>query len=175
MIKLYSDIFTIVSRQEQIFKIIQDTSGIHVSGLIKESGFENGVIVYYLQQLEKQGKIKSQKRLKFLRYYLMDVTDDEFPVIRNMRKPTKKQILFQILVEGISSFQDLTIKINKALGIISWNLSALVDEGIIEKCKKDGKQCYKIKDKELFKKKKHFTRNFQNSLKKMMNMMKIFF
>lgn len=147
--------FTIVSRQEQIFKIIQDTPGIHVSGLIKESGFENGVIVHYLQQLEKQGKIKSQKRPKFLRYYPMDVTDDEFPVIRNMRKPTKKQILFQILVEGISSFQDLTIKINKAPGTISWNLSALVDEGIIEKCKKDGKQCYKIKDKELFKKTFH--------------------
>lgn len=155
MIKLYSDMFTIVSRQEQIFKIIQDTPGIHVSGLIKESGFENGVIVHYLQQLEKQGKIKSQKRPKFLRYYPMDVTDDEFPVIRNMRKPTKKQILFQILVEGISSFQDLTIKINKAPGTISWNLSALVDEGIIEKCKKDGKQCYKIKDKELFKKTFH--------------------
>lgn len=165
MIKLHSNIITTVRRQEQILKIIQDMPGIHVRGLIKETGFENGVVVHYLQQLEKQGKIKSQKRPKFLRYYSMDVSDDEFPVIRNMRKPTKKQVLFQILIEGTPSFQDLTIKVNKAPGTISWNLSELINEGVVEKCKKDGKQCYKIKDKELFKKTFHkeFSKLFEKN------------
>ena len=141
-----------MNRQEKILKMIQKIPGIHVRGLINETGLENGVVVHHLRQLEKQGKIKSQKQPKYLRYYPVDISDEEFPVIRNMRKPTKKQVLFQILVEGTPSFQDLTLKINKAPGTISWNLSTLVDEGIVEKCKKDGNQCYRIKDKELFKK-----------------------
>lgn len=144
-----------MKRPDTILKIIQNTPGIHVRGLIKEAGFENGVIVHYLRQLEEQGKIRSQKRPRHLRYYPVDVQEDEFPVIRNMRKPTKKQVLFQLLVEGTPSFQDLTLKINKSPGTISWNLSTLIDEGIVEKCKKDGKQCYRIKDKKLFKKTFH--------------------
>ena len=155
-----------MNRSEIILKIIHNIPGIHVRGLIKETGFKNGVIVHYLRQLEKQGKIKSQKRPKYLRYYPVDILDEEFPVIRNMRKPTKKQVIFQILVEGTPSFQDLTFKINKAPGTISWNLSELVNEGIIEKCKKDGKQCYKIKDKKLFKKtfQKEFSKLFNENI-----------
>ena len=151
-----------MNRLEKILKTIQNTPGIHVRGLIKETGFENGVIVHYLRQLEEQGKIRSQKRTRYLRYYPADVAEEEFPVIRNMRKPTKKQVLFQILVEGTPSFQDLTLKVNKSPGTISWNLTNLIDEGIIEKCKKNGKQCYKIKDKKLFKKtfQKEFSKLF---------------
>ena len=154
-----------MSRREKILKTIQDTPGIHVRGLIDKTGFENGVIVHYLRQLEEQGKIKSQKRPRYLRYYPVDVADEEIPVIRNMRKPTKKQVLFQVLVEGTPSFQDLTLKINKASGTISWNLSTLIEEGVIEKCKKDGKQCYRIKDKELFRKtfQKEFSKLFDEN------------
>ena len=141
-----------MNRIEKILKIIQDTPGIHIRGIMKESGFENGVVVHYLRQLEEKGKIKSQKQPKYRRYYAIDVTEDEFPIIRNMRKPTKKEVLFQILVEGNPSFKELILKIDKSPATLSWNLSELIDEGIIEKCKKDGKPCYRVIDKELFKK-----------------------
>ena len=68
------------------------------------------------------------------------------------------------MVDGTPSFHDLTLKVEKTPGTISWNLSALVDEGIIEKYKKNGKTCYKVKDKELFKKTFHkeFSKLFDN-------------
>lgn len=150
-------------RREKVLKTIEANPGIHVRGLIKETGFENGVILHYLRQLEDYGKVKSQKRPKYRRYYPIDVTEEEFPIIRNMRKPTKKDVLFKILVEGMPSFKDLTIKIDKSPGTLSWNLSALIEEGVIEKCKKNGKQCYKVKDKELFK------NTFQKEFSKLFN------
>ena len=151
-----------MNRREKILKTIQTNPGIHVRGLMKETGFENGVITHYLQQLEKQGQVKSQRRPKYKRYYSVDVTEDEFPIIRNMRKPTKKDILFQILVEGSPNFKDLTLKIEKSPSTISWNLSELINEEVIEKCKKNGKQCYKVKNRELFKKtfQKEFSKLF---------------
>lgn len=152
-----------MERREKILKTIQKNPGIHIRGLMKETKLENGVILHYLRQLEEQGKVKSQKRPKYRRYYPVHVTEDEIPVIRNMRKPTKKDVLFKIMVEGTPSFQDLTLKINKSPGTLSWNLSGLIDEGVIEKCKKDGKECYRVKDKELFKK------TFQKEFKKLFN------
>ncbi|WP_187146523.1 winged helix-turn-helix transcriptional regulator [Nitrosopumilus maritimus] len=155
-----------MDRKTKILKIIQANPGIHVRGVIKESSFENGVVTHYLRQLTEDGVVRTQKRSRYHRYYPVDVEEKEFPVIRNMRKPTKKEILFRIMVEGNPSFKDLTLKIDKSPSTISWNVSELVKEGVVEKCKKDGKQCYRVKDKELFKKtfKKEFTKLFDEKL-----------
>ena len=151
------------SRLKKILKIIQDNPGIHTRGIIKESGLENGVVEHYLHKMEKQGTIKSQKRARYRRYYTAEVYEEEFPVIRNMRKPTKKEILFNIMVQGSPTFKDLTIKLHKSPSTISWNISELIDEGIVEKCKRNGKQCYRIKNWDLFKK------TFHKEFKKLFN------
>ena len=141
-----------MGRREDIILAISENPGIHFRGLLKKTGLENGVLEHYIHQLEKQGKVRSQKRQKYRRFYAVDVTEDEFPVLRNMQKPTKKKILFEIIVEGSPSFKDLIVKIGKSPSTLSWNLSELIDEGVIEKCKRNGKNCYRVKDKKLFKK-----------------------
>lgn len=151
-----------MGKQDEILETIQENPGIHVRGIIKKTGYENGVVLYHLRQLEMQGKARSQRRPKYRRYYPVDVAEEEFPIIRNMRKPTKKDVLLKILIEGTPSFQELTLKIGKSPSTLSWNLSGLVDEGVVEKCKKNGRQCYKVKDKELFRKtfQKEFSKLF---------------
>lgn len=138
-------------RSSVILKTIQNNPGIHIRALMNLTKLENGVIVHYLDRLEKQGVVKSQKHARYRRYYSLDVTDSEYAIIRNLRKPTKKKILFQILVEGNPDFKELTFKVKKSPSTLSWNLSELIEEEIIEKCEKDGKQCYRIKDKNLLK------------------------
>jgi len=126
---------------------------------------ETGVITHYLTQLEKQGAIKSQKASKHRRYYDANVLEEEYPIIRNIRKPTKKRILFQIIVEGKPSFKELTLKINKSPSTLSWNLSELIDEGVIEKCSQDGREHYRVKDIKLLKKtfQKEFSKLFDQT------------
>lgn len=109
---------------------------------------------------------KTQKYSRHKRYYPADVFEEEFSIIRNLRKPTKKEILFKIIVQGNPSFQELRSKIDKSPGTLSWNLSELIKEGIIEKCRKDGKQCYRVINKELLKKlsKKNFQSYWMTNL-----------
>jgi predicted transcriptional regulator len=142
---------TQLNRSNIILKTIQNNPGIHIKGLMDKTKLANGVITHYLTKLERQGVVKSQKQTKHRRYYPLDVTDSEYSIIRNLRKPTKKKIIFQILVEGNPDFKELTLKVKKSPGTISWNLSELIKEGVIEKCEKDNKQCYKIKDIKLLK------------------------
>lgn len=152
-------------RKEIILKTIQEVPGINLSELMKKTGLETGVITHYLDQLEQQGAIKSQKASKHRRYYHVSVLEEEYPIIRNIRKPTKKQILFQVIVEGSPSFKDITLKINKSPSTVSWNLSELINEGVIKKCTQDGKERYRIKDIKLLKKtfQKEFSRLFDQT------------
>jgi len=155
-----------VQRKQLILKIIQDTPGISLSNLMKKTGLETGVVTHYLDQLEEEGVIKSQKKSKHRRYYHASVLEEEYPIIRNIRKPTKKEVLFRIIVEGSPSFKDLTLKIKKSPSTLSWNLSELIEEGVIEKCAKNGKEVYRVKDVALLKKtfQKEFTKIFDRSV-----------
>ncbi len=151
-----------MQRRERLLKIIRGNPGIHVRGLMRESGLENGVVMHHLRQLERDGKVKSQRHPRYRGYYPADVFEEEIPVIQSMRRPTKKEILLRIIVEGNPSFRDLASKMDKSPAALSWNLSGLIEAGVVEKCRKDGRDCYRITDRELFKKtfKKEFASLF---------------
>jgi len=143
---------TAVERREKILRIICERPGIHVRALIRETGVKNGAILHHLKRLEAEGRVRSQRYSRYRRYYPADVSEEEMQVIRNIKNPAKKDVLFRIMVEGYPSFRELTSKTGKSSGALSWNLSGLIDEGVVEKCKMDGRYCYRIKDRDLFKK-----------------------
>jgi predicted transcriptional regulator len=150
-----------LNRESQILTVIQNNPGIHIRGLMKETGMESGVITYHLNKLEKKGIIKSQKRTKHRRYFLVEIPEEQFAIIRNTRKPTKMAIMLEIIVQGSPTFQDLVGKLNKSPSTISWNIAGLIKDGIIEKCTINGKKCYQVKNKKLF------LEIFHNQLKKL--------
>jgi len=155
-----------MDRTSKILKIIEENPGIHIRGIIKESKFENGVIQYHLRKLEKQDKVKFDKRTRYKRYYTVDVDDEEFPIIANLRKKSKQNLLFAILSSTDPNFEDILKKIKKSPSTTSWNISGLVKDGIVEKIHSKGKTTYKIKDKKLLKKtlEKEFSKLFKDSL-----------
>ena len=114
--------------------------------MIEKTNLENGVIVHYLDKLEKEGKIKSRKYTRYKRYYSLNIDEEEFDIIRNLRKPTKKKILFYIIVKSNPTFKEIVSNTNKSPSTISWNLSELIKNDIIEKFKNDDNLCYKIKN-----------------------------
>jgi DNA-binding MarR family transcriptional regulator len=117
---------------------------------MRETGMEGGVITYHLNKMEKQGIIKSQKKTKHRRYFLVEIPEEQFSIIRNTRKPTKMAIMLEIIVQGNPTFQDLVEKLYKSPSTISWNIAGLTQEGIIEKCIINGKKGYQVKNKKLF-------------------------
>jgi len=134
-----------------IAKIIQNNPGIHVRGIMNETELENGVIVHHLEKLEKQGKIKSKKYTRYKRYYSLDIDEDEYDIIRNLRKPTKKEILLFIVVKKNASFKEILSKTHKSPSTVSWNLSELINNNVIEKYEKDRKTFYRVKNMKLLK------------------------
>ena len=118
---------------------------------MNETDLENGVIAYYLEKLEKQGRIKSKKYTRYKRYYSLDIDEEEYDIIRNLRKPTKKEILLYIVVKGSTSFKEISSKIHKSPSTVSWNLSELINNNVIERFEQNRKTFYRIKNIKLLK------------------------
>ena len=107
--------------------------------------------MHHLDKLERDGKIKSKKYSGYKRYFSLEIEEEEYDIIRNLRKPTKKKILFVILVQGNPSFKEIVSQVNKSPATISWNLSVLIKNDIIEKVNKNKTTYYKIKNMGLLK------------------------
>ena len=150
-------------RSNALLQTIQSNPGIHLRGLIDDTGLENGVITHHLSKLEKEGKIKSKKYSRYRRYYSLDVEEEEFDIIRNLRKPTKKKIIFIIIVHGSTNFKDIVSRIDKSPSTVSWNLSELISNDVIERYRQDSKTFYKIKNMKLLK------RTFQKEFSKLLD------
>jgi len=139
-----------LDRKSQIIKLIELHPGIHQGDLARKSGLEHGVLIHHLDRLEKNSTIRSQKHGKYKRYYPLDVKEEEFCILRNLVKKSKKDLLITLIINGNQSFRELTKTTEKSPSTTSWNLSSLIEEGIIEKCVVNGKEVYQIKNKKLF-------------------------
>jgi predicted transcriptional regulator len=138
-----------LDRGSWLIKLIEQNPGIHQAKLERKSGLEHGVLNHYLDKLEKQGVIKSQKSDKYRRYYLPEVKEDELCIMRNIKKKSKKDLLITIITHGSPTFRELVENVGKSPSTISWNITGLIKDGIIEKCKINEKETYRIKNREL--------------------------
>ena len=83
-----------------------------------------------------------------------------------LRKKSKHSLLFAILSSDDPSFEDILHKVSKSPSTTSWNISGLVQDGIIERVSKDRKRVFRIKNKELLRKTLHkeFSKLFHDSM-----------
>lgn len=150
---------------DKILQAIQENPGIYTREIIRKTKLSNGVVQYYLRKLENLSRIRGDKRTRYKRYYSVDVSEDEYPIIANLRKKTKQNLLFAILSSDDPCFEDVLKKIHKSPSTISWNISGLIKDGIVEKVTKNGRQVYRVKNKALLRKtlEKEFSKLFKNS------------
>ena len=154
-----------MKNSDKVLATIQDNPGIYTREIIRKTKLSNGVVQYHLQKLEKMSKIRGDKRTRYKRYYSVDVSEEEYPIIANLRKKTKQNLLFAILSSDDPCFEDVLKKIHKSPSTISWNISGLIKDGIVEKVTKNGRQVYRVKNKALLRKtlEKEFSKLFKNS------------
>lgn len=154
-----------MENHEVILKTIQENPGIYTREIIRKTKLSNGVVQYHLRKLEKESKIRGDKRTRYKRYYSVEVDEEEFPIIANLRKKTKQDLLFAVLGSNDPSFEDIFRKIHKSPSTVSWNISGLVKDGVLEKISKNGKTVYRVKNKTLLRTtlEKEFSKLFKKS------------
>ena len=69
-----------MKNHELILKTIQDNPGIYTREIIRKTKLSNGVVQYHLRKLEKESRIRGDKRPRYKRYYSVSVDESEFPI-----------------------------------------------------------------------------------------------
>ena len=150
-----------MDRTTKILEFIRKNPGTYTRQITKSLKLSNGVVQYHVEKLEKMGKIRIDKRTRYKRHYSIDVDTKEFPIIANLRKKSKQKLIFAILSANEPNFEEIVHKMHQSPSTVHWNLSGLLDDGILEKVTKDRKTIYRIKNKKLLKK------TFENELSKL--------
>lgn len=119
-------------RAHIILKIITENPGIHFRGIMRKTGFMNGVLSYHIGGLERKKLIVANRGSRTSQFYPSDMPASDFSSIQALRKPTSRSLLLALLYANELSFAHLTRISNRSQSTVSMHLARLVEDGIIE-------------------------------------------
>ena len=134
--------------RKNVYNIIRNSPGIHFREIQRLTGMATGNLQYHLDRLEELGLIKSERDRKYRRYYPVEVeiNDKDKKIISALRRRTERLILIYLLSNPGSSLTDIAYNMYIANSTVSWHVSRLIKEGIIEKKKEGGRSMLYIRD-----------------------------
>ena len=135
-------------RSTQLFKLIEKNPGIKFRELMRYTGMKNGVISHHLGKLEKTGSIQVQRKSRDTRFFPLHITDLQSKVIKALRRTTPRSILQALVLneQGLE-FTQIVSEVTKAPSTVSFYLSQLVDDDVVQLSLSERKRLYKIKDR----------------------------
>lgn len=137
-----------MDRVTQIIEVVEKNPGIKFREIMRETGMKNGVLGYYTAKLEREGSVKIERSPGQTRFYPPGVADDDILLIKNLRQETPKQILAALLQHETLSFNELVEKTVKSPATISFYLSQVTKDNLVESKIINLKKKYHIKDSE---------------------------
>ena len=126
-----SNDFSALSSRESLFiNLINKNPGIRYLELKSLTGLCNGVISFYLQQLELNGLIKSVRTPRVSSFYPISMSKLSQKIIRRSRQITPKRILLA-LIQKNHSFTSLVKEVRKAPSTVSTYVSKLIEDNLV--------------------------------------------
>ncbi len=120
------------NRDLQIQQIIEQNPGIQFREIMRSSGLKNGVLSHYLGKLEKNGIVKVIRGPRQARFYPPRITEDESIAIKALRKQTPRDLLLALVKDEGLEFSQLVSEVKKSPSTVSFYLSQLVEDGLVE-------------------------------------------
>tara|TARA_B100000029_G_scaffold504278_1_gene582822 strand:+ start:572 stop:1075 length:504 start_codon:yes stop_codon:yes gene_type:complete len=117
-----------LTREEKIVLEVKNNPGIRFRELMKVVGVTNGIMSYYINKLEKNGSLLTERRSGVARLFSNDIDLSQIKLIEFLRTPTTKKIILSLLEEDKLSFKQITQKIDRSPSTTSFYLKKLVDD-----------------------------------------------
>ena len=119
-------------RADTILTIITENPGIHFRGIMRKTGFMNGVLSYHIGGLERKKLIVANRGPRTSRFYHSDIPMSDFASIRALRKPTSRSLLLALLRANDLPFAQLVHISDRSQSTVSMHLAELARDEIVE-------------------------------------------
>ena len=117
---------------------------------MRSSGLKNGVLSHYVGKLERNGVIKAVRGPRQARFFPPKITEEESIVIKALRKGTPRAILLALIKDDDGlEFNQLVEEVKKSPSTVSFYLSQVVEDKLVEIRVVELKKRYHIKARDL--------------------------
>ena len=134
------------SREKLIVNEIKNNPGIRFREVMDKVKLTNGVLSYYIRKLENMQVIKTQRTPRVSRFYLFDMNEEESKIVQRLRQTTPKAILVSLLESENIEFKQIVLNVGKSSATVSFYLSKLVNDDIVNYKRFEQKKTYYIKE-----------------------------
>ena len=121
-----------MNRSNQIIELIEKNPGIKFREIMRETGMNIGVIAHYAHKLEKEGIVKVDRKPRQTRFFPVGIDENDFHLIKNLRQETPRQIISALLKQEFLSFNELVQNVKKSPATVSFYLTQLTNECIVD-------------------------------------------
>lgn len=136
--------------RKEIFEYVRASPGVHFSRLKRDLDMETGLLQYHLRELERYDVLESEEYQGKRRVFVTRELDpEERQILATLRYETTRRILLFLLEAGSARNGDIAEEIGVTPATISWHLSNLVDDGVVETTKTGRTTRYRVADEEL--------------------------
>lgn len=136
--------------RKETFEHVRDNPGIHFSQLKRDLDMETGLLQYHLRELEGYDVLESEEYQGKRRVFVArELDSQERQILAMLRYETTRRILLFLLEAGFARNSDIAEEIGVTPATVSWHLSNLVDDGVVERRKEDRTPRYHVANEEL--------------------------
>lgn len=148
--KTPEDVDLSLRSRKQIFEFIQANPGAHFSKVKRELGMETGLLQYHLQKLEDYDVIENKDHQGRRRLFIARELDaQQRSILSTLRYETTRAILLYLLEDGRGRNRDIAEAVDVAPSTISWHLTNLIEEGVVESVQEGRTTFYQVANEEL--------------------------
>ena len=136
--------------RQQIYEVVADNPGIHLSRIAERLAMSPSLTEYHLLQLERNNLIMGvrEDRGYYKRYFISesDVGVREKRILALLRHQSFLKIVVLLIRHECLRHKEFLAKLDVAPSTVSYNLSRLIDGGIVEVVSYGKEKGYSLKD-----------------------------
>ena len=135
--------------RRRIYRHVAESPGTHFRSLVEELDYAKGTVQYHLEWLVKNGIVERSEDGKYTRYYPAESFDEgDTEVMNALRSEYTRRIVGHLASEGPLTTSELTDRLDKSGSTVSWHLSNLQENGVVEKTREGREVKYELTEPE---------------------------
>ena len=133
------------NNSERIFSYIKKNPGCHLRQIKRDLGLSMGTAQYHLNNLEKSGRVISEK-YNLQRYYFLTgiFKENEKNILKVLTQNTARQILMLILEQKRPTQSEIVTNLKISAASVNWHMKRLLELGIIFEIKEGKFKIYQL-------------------------------
>ncbi|MGC8562872.1 MAG: winged helix-turn-helix transcriptional regulator [Thermoplasmata archaeon] len=140
------------TRKDQVLDFVKKNPGYHFRAIQRSLKLSTGVLQYHLGALMKEGEIIAREINGTSCYFpSRSFSEDQLKIMSHLRNRVRNRILRVLLDGNPRQPSELKKGLSVSSPTLSYHLSLMTEDGILEKVLSEKGISYKIKDINLFK------------------------